>query len=89
MDNFFPNSVNSDCHTQDYLVQVCALVKTFKNLRRSRNTGHYLLLNLSLRDILVAGLCIPFTLDSEIIHLTWNLGLPFCISYRLQQRQQQ
>jgi len=50
--------------------------------RRSRNTGHYLLLNLSVRDILVAGLCIPFTLDSEIIHLSWNLGLEYCISYR-------
>lgn len=50
--------------------------------RRSRNTGHYLLLNLSVRDVLVAGLCIPATLDSEIIHLTWNLGLEFCISFR-------
>ena len=50
--------------------------------RRSRNTGHYLLINLSIRDILLAGLCIPAALDSEIIHLTWNLGLPFCISYR-------
>lgn len=50
--------------------------------RRSRNTGHYLLINLSIRDILLAGLCIPFTLDSEIIHLTWNLGLEYCISYR-------
>jgi len=50
--------------------------------RRSRNTGHYLLLNLSIRDILLAGLCIPATLDSEIIHLTWNLGLEFCISFR-------
>jgi len=50
--------------------------------RRSRNTGHYLLLNLSVRDMLLAGICIPFTLDSEIIHLTWNMGLPFCISYR-------
>ena len=50
--------------------------------RRSRNTGHYLLINLSIRDILLAGLCIPATLDSEIIHLTWNLGLEFCISFR-------
>ena len=50
--------------------------------RRSRNTGHYLLINLSVRDILLAGLCIPATLDSEIIHLTWNLGLEFCISFR-------
>ena len=50
--------------------------------RRSRNTGHYLLINLSIRDILLAGLCIPATLDSEIIHLTWNLGLEFCIGFR-------
>ena len=50
--------------------------------RRSRNTGHYLLINLSIRDILLAGLCIPAALNSEIIHLTWNLGLPYCISYR-------
>lgn len=49
---------------------------------RSRNTGHYLLINLSVRDILLAGLCIPFTLDSEIIHMTWNLGLEYCISFR-------
>ena len=39
-------------------------------------------LSFSFRDILLAGLCIPFTLDSEIIHLTWNLGLEYCISYR-------
>jgi hypothetical protein len=50
--------------------------------RRCRNTGHYLLLNLSLRDILLAGICIPATLDSEIIALDWNLGLEFCISFR-------
>jgi len=50
--------------------------------RRCRNTGHYLLLNLSVRDILLAGLCIPATLDSEIIALNWNLGLEFCISWR-------
>lgn len=49
---------------------------------RSRNTGHYLLMNLSLRDILLAGLCIPATLDSEIINMTWNLGLEYCISFR-------
>jgi len=49
---------------------------------RSRNTGHYLLMNLSVRDILLAGLCIPFTLDSEVIHMTWNLGLEYCISFR-------
>merc|ERR1712223_2312596 len=34
------------------------------------------------RDILLAGLCIPFTLDSEVIHMTWNLGLEYCISFR-------
>ena len=50
--------------------------------RRSRNTGHYLLINLSIRDILLVGLCIPAALDSEVISLTWNFGLPFCISYR-------
>ena len=49
---------------------------------RSRNTGHYLLMNLSVRDILLAGLCIPATLDSEIINMTWNLGLEYCISFR-------
>ena len=49
---------------------------------RSRNTGHYLLMNLSLRDILLADLCIPFTLDSEIINMTWNLGQEYCISFR-------
>ena len=42
--------------------------------RRTRTTGYYLLLNLSLRDILVAALCVPFTLDSEIIALSWNYG---------------
>ena len=42
--------------------------------RRTRTTGYYLLLNLSLRDILVAALCVPFTLDSEIIALTWAYG---------------
>ena len=50
--------------------------------RRCRNTGHYLLLNLSIRDIILAGICIPATLDSEIIALDWNLGLEFCISFR-------
>lgn len=50
--------------------------------RRSRNTGHYLLINLSIRDILLVGLCIPAALDSEVISLTWNFGLPYCISYR-------
>jgi hypothetical protein len=50
--------------------------------RRTRTTGYYLLLNLSVRDILLASLCMPFTLDSEIIALTWNYGLEFCIAYR-------
>ena len=50
--------------------------------RRTRTTGYYLLLNLSLRDILVAALCVPFTLDSEIIALTWNYGDKYCIAYR-------
>ena len=73
------------------LYVVTIVVAVFGNLlfiigslctRRSRNTGHYLLINLSIRDILLAGLCIPATLDSEIIHLTWNLGLEFCIGFR-------
>jgi len=50
--------------------------------RRTRTTGYYLLLNLSLRDILVAALCVPFTLDSEIIALTWNYGWQYCVAYR-------
>ena len=50
--------------------------------RRTRTTGYYLLLNLSLRDILVAALCVPFTLDSEIIALSWNYGSEYCIAYR-------
>lgn len=50
--------------------------------RRTRTTGYYLLLNLSVRDILVAALCVPFTLDSEIIALTWNYGYEYCIAYR-------
>jgi hypothetical protein len=50
--------------------------------KRTRTTGYYLLLNLSVRDILVAALCVPFTLDSEIIAMTWNFGDIFCICYR-------
>lgn len=50
--------------------------------KRTRTTGYYLLMNLSIRDILLAGLCIPFTLDSEIIALTWNYGPYYCIVYR-------
>lgn len=50
--------------------------------KRTRTTGYYLLMNLSIRDILLAGLCIPFTLDSEIIAMTWNFGDKYCIVYR-------
>jgi len=50
--------------------------------KRTRTTGYYLLINLSIRDILLAGLCVPFTLDSEILSLTWRLGDDFCIAYR-------
>ena len=50
--------------------------------RRTRTTGYYLLLNLSVRDILLAALCVPFTLDSEITALTWNFGPIYCICYR-------
>lgn len=50
--------------------------------KRTRCTGYYLLLNLSLRDILLAALCVPFTMDSEIIALTWNFGECYCIVYR-------
>ena len=45
-------------------------------------TGYYLLINLSIRDILVAALCVPFTLDSEIISLNWRTGEIYCICYR-------
>ena len=34
--------------------------------KRTRTTGYYLLINLSIRDILVAALCVPFTLDTEV-----------------------
>ncbi len=44
--------------------------------------GYYLLLNLSIRDILLAGLCMPFTLHSEIIAYSWHLGDIYCIVYR-------
>jgi hypothetical protein len=50
--------------------------------KRTRTTGYYLLMNLSIRDILVASLCIPFTLDSEIIALKWQFGNEYCICYR-------
>lgn len=50
--------------------------------KRTRTTGYYLLINLSIRDILVAALCVPFTLDSEIIGLTWQFGQIYCIIYR-------
>jgi len=50
--------------------------------KRTRTTGYYLLINLSIRDILLAALCVPFTLDSEIIALNWNFGQIYCICYR-------
>jgi len=50
--------------------------------KRTRTTGYYLLINLSIRDILVAALCVPFTLDSEIISLNWRTGEIYCICYR-------
>jgi len=50
--------------------------------KRTRTTGYYLLINLSIRDILVAALCVPFTLDTEIINLTWYFGDIYCICYR-------
>ena len=45
-------------------------------------SGYYLLINLSIRDILVAGLCVPFTLYSEITNLDWWFGDAYCICYR-------
>ena len=50
--------------------------------KRPRTTGYYLLINLSIRDILVASLCVPFTLYYEIIKLDWDLGDEFCVAYR-------
>jgi len=50
--------------------------------KRTRTTGYYLLINLSIRDILVAALCVPFTLDTEVINLTWYFGETYCICYR-------
>jgi len=50
--------------------------------KRTRTTGYYLLINLSIRDILVASLCVPFTLYYEIIKLDWDLGDEFCVAYR-------
>merc|ERR1712018_941523 len=51
--------------------------------KRTRTTGYYLLINLSIRDILVAALCVPFTLDTEVINLTWYFGETYCIFYLL------
>ena len=45
-------------------------------------SGYYLLINLSIRDILVACLCVPFTLYSEITNLDWWFGDAYCICYR-------
>lgn len=53
--------------------------------KRTRTTGYYLLINLSIRDILLAGVCIPFTLDTEIINISWyinSLGEYYCYVYR-------
>jgi len=50
--------------------------------KRTRTTGYYLLINLSIRDILVASLCVPFTLYSEITNLDWAFGDAYCICYR-------
>jgi len=50
--------------------------------KRTRTTGYYLLINLSIRDILVATLCVPFTLDTEVINMTWYYGDIYCICYR-------
>ena len=40
--------------------------------KRTRTTGYYLLINLSIRDILVAALCVPFTLDTEVRYLAFS-----------------
>ena len=53
--------------------------------KRTRTSGYYLLINLSIRDILLAGICIPFTLDTEIINISWYsnlLGEYYCYVYR-------
>ena len=48
----------------------------------SSHSRYYLLINLSIRDILLACLCVPFTLNYEIIAYTWDCGYIFCIVYR-------
>ena len=53
----------------------------------TRTTGYYLLVNLSIRDILMASLCIPFTLNSELFATSWFsldnlLGVNYCFVYR-------
>lgn len=55
--------------------------------KRVRTTGYYLLINLSIRDILLASLCIPFTLYSEFFAASWFqldniLGINYCYVYR-------
>ena len=44
--------------------------------KRTRTTGYYLLINLSIRDILVAALCVPFTLDTEVRYLAFSRLTP-------------
>lgn len=46
--------------------------------KRTRTTGYYLLINLSIRDILVAALCVPFTLDTEVRYLAFS-RLTICL----------
>lgn len=50
--------------------------------KRTRTTGYYLLINLSIRDILVAALCVPFTLDTEVSFKeqisTWHISTLIC-----------
>merc|ERR1719219_2137952 len=50
--------------------------------KRTRTTGYYLLINLSIRDILLAALCVPFTLYSDITILDWIFVDIYCICYR-------
>ena len=50
--------------------------------KRTRTTGYYLLINLSIRDILLAALVAPFTLYSEITDLNWVFGDIYCKCYR-------